>query len=217
MPEIVDTTQLVSDSTMPPTSSSRITLVTEKTADLNQRTAFGFWVYLMTDCILFAALFATYAVLHNNTNGGPNGRALFNLPYVLAETLILLTSSFSCGLALLALQRHSRRWLLLFLVITFGLGASFLGLELREFHHLANEGNSWQRSGFLSAFFTLVGTHGVHITVGLIWLAVLFQQTVKRGLTVQLSRKIQLFSMFWHFLDVVWIFIFTIVYLLGVI
>lgn len=183
--------------------------------DSDTKTIFGFWVYIMTDCILFASLFATYAVLHNNTNGGLSGRDLFSLPYILTETLLLLTSSFTCGLAMLALQARRRRQLLAWLGVTFVLGASFLGMELKEFHHLAAEGNSWHRSGFLSSYFTLVGTHGLHITVGLCWMLVLAWQLKSRGLTRHNVRRLTLLSMFWHFLDIVWIFIFTIVYLMG--
>jgi cytochrome o ubiquinol oxidase subunit 3 len=179
------------------------------------KTMFGFWVYLMTDCVLFASLFAVYAVLHGNTFGGPSGHELFKLPYVLLETMVLLTSSFTCGLAMIALQNRNKQQVLFWLGITFLLGASFLGLELSEFHHMAAEGNSWRRSGFLSSYFTLVGTHGLHITFGLIWMAILGVFTWKKGLTHTVRKRLMLFSLFWHFLDVVWIFIFTIVYLFG--
>jgi cytochrome o ubiquinol oxidase subunit 3 len=180
------------------------------------KTGFGFWVYLMTDCILFASLFATYAVLHGNTFGGPGGRELFSLPFVLTETLILLTSSFTAGLAMLGVHAGSRRQVLGWLAVTFVLGAAFLGLELSEFSKLVHEGNSWQRSAFLSSFFTLVSTHGLHIATGLLWMGTLMVQTVRRGLTAGTKRRLALLSMFWHFLDIVWIFIFTFVYLLGV-
>ncbi len=179
------------------------------------KTTFGFWVYLMTDCVLFATLFATYAVLHNNTFGGPSGRELFELPFVLTETLILLTSSFTCGLAVLAMHGRNIKAVLTWLGVTFLLGAAFLGMEMYEFTQLASEGNSWRRSGFLSAFFTLVGTHGLHITAGLLWIIVLAAQILRRGLTIHTTRRLTLFSLFWHFLDIVWIFIFTIVYLMG--
>lgn len=185
---------------------------------LNQQTdkvTFGFWVYLMTDCVLFASLFATYAVLHTSTFGGPPSFVLFNLPSVLLETLVLLTSSFTSGLALLAAQRHETDKTLDFLGVTFVLGALFLGLELSEFSHLIQSGNSWQASGFLSAFFTLVGTHGLHITVGLIWILVLLVRVYRRGISTATTRKLMIFSLFWHFLDIVWIFIFTFVYLMG--
>jgi cytochrome o ubiquinol oxidase subunit 3 len=180
-----------------------------------EKTTFGFWVYIMTDCVLFASLFAVYAVLHGNTFGGPGGRELFKLPYVLIETMALLTSSFTCGLALLAAQHRDRSQVLMWLGVTFLLGATFLGLELTEFRNLVVDGNSWRRSGFLSSYFTLVGAHGLHITVGLIWMAVVGWFTAKKGLTTTVRKRLQLLSLFWHFLDVVWIFIFTIVYLFG--
>lgn len=185
--------------------------------DTDAKTIFGFWVYLMTDCLLFASLFATFAVLRNNTYGGPSGSELFSLPFVLTETMLLLTSSFVCGLAMLAIHRHDKFQAIILLTITFLLGFAFLGLELSEFSKLAAEGNSWQRSGFLSAFFTLVGTHGLHITVGLLWGISMMIQLVKRGFTNGVVRRLTLFSLFWHFLDIIWIFIFSIVYLLGVI
>lgn len=180
------------------------------------KTTFGFWTYLMTDCVLFATLFAVYAVLHNNTFGGPAGKDIFELPFVLAETLILLTSSFTCGLATLAARAQQKTLTLLWLSVTCGLGAVFLGMELSEFAKLYTEGYSWQRSGFLSAFFTLVGTHGLHILSGLIWGSVLAVQVWRIGFSEGVSRRLTLFGMFWHFLDVVWIFIFTMVYLMGV-
>lgn len=184
-------------------------------AAATDKTVLGFWTYLMTDCVLFASLFAVYAVLHGNTFGGPSGHELFKLPYVMTETMVLLFSSFSCGLSLLAAQRRDRSQVLLWLGVTFLLGATFLGLELHEFRNMVLEGNSWRRSGFLSSYFTLVGTHGLHITIGLIWLVVTAVFMVKRGLTDSLLKRLTLFSLFWHFLDVIWIFIFTIVYLFG--
>lgn len=184
-------------------------------AQPSDKTTFGFWVYLMTDCVLFASLFATYAVLHNNTFGGPSGKELFSMPFVLTETLILLSSSFTCGLGLLAARQGRKQLAVAFLCITFILGAIFLGMEIHEFSALVHEGNSWQRSGFLSAFFTLVGTHGLHISAGLLWLLVLLGHIFRRGLTPSTLRRLGLFGMFWHFLDIIWIFIFTIVYLMG--
>ncbi len=185
-------------------------------AEGNSKTLLGFWIYLMTDCVLFASLFATYVVLHGNTFGGPDGEQIFRLPFVLAETLILLTSSFTCGLGFLAARAGQKRQVIGWFVVTFLLGAAFLGLELSEFRHLVAEGDSWRRSGFLSAFFTLVGTHGLHITIGLIWMLTMLYQTMKRGLTTSVVRKLTMLSMFWHFLDVIWIFIFTVVYLMGI-
>lgn len=179
------------------------------------KTSLGFWIYLMTDCVLFATLFATFAVLRLHTFGGPNGKELFSLPYVLTETMILLTSSFTCGLALLAAHRADRDKVIFWFAVTFLLGLSFVGMEVSEFHKLALEGNSWTRSAFLSSFFTLVGTHGLHISIGLLWIGVMLSQVVKRGLTSGVVRRLTLLSLFWHFLDIVWIFIYTIVYLLG--
>jgi cytochrome o ubiquinol oxidase subunit 3 len=176
----------------------------------------GFWIYLMTDCVLFASLFATFAVLRGNTFGGPDGAQLFSLPYVLTETLILLTSSFTCGLAMLAARQGAKQQVIFWFGLTFLLGAAFLGLELHEFSHLVQDGDSWRRSGFLSAFFTLVGTHGLHITIGLLWMLVMMVRTAITGLTSNTIRKLTMLSLFWHFLDIVWIFIFSIVYLMGV-
>lgn len=179
------------------------------------KTIFGFWVYIMTDCVLFASLFATYAVLHNNTAGGPGAAELFSLPFVLTETLILLTSSYTSGLGLLAAHRGKLNHVIAWFAITFLLGAAFLGLELHEFSNLVAEGHSWRTSGFLSSFFTLVGTHGLHITSGLIWMTILMMQVARKGLTAGTIKRLTLLSYFWHFLDIVWIFIFTVVYLLG--
>ena len=183
---------------------------------VSSKTIFGFWVYLMTDCMLFATLFATYAVLHNGTAGGPTSRELFNLPYALAQTLILLTSSFTSGVAMLSAHFNDKKKVVAWSCVTFLLGLAFLVMELREFHHFVVEGNSWQRSAFLSSYFTLVSTHGAHITAGLLWTMVLTTQILFRGLTTNTIRRLTCFSMFWHFLDIIWIFIFTIVYLMGV-
>jgi cytochrome o ubiquinol oxidase subunit 3 len=186
-------------------------------AQEDSKTLFGFWMYLMTDCVLFASLFATFAVLRHSTFGGPGGEELFSLPFVLAETLILLTSSFTCGLGILFARENKKNYTLALFGITFLLGVSFLYLEINEFHKLAIEGNSWRRSGFLSAFFTLVGTHGAHITAGLIWISVMMARVYKKGLTAVNIKRLTMLSLFWHFLDIVWIFIFTIVYMMGVI
>ena len=191
------------------------TLKTVTVEPEESKSLFGFWIYIMTDCVLFASLFATYAVLHGNTYGGPGAKELFSLNFVLAETLILLTSSFVCGLAMLAARRGDKRQVLMLFGLTFVLGLAFLGLELTEFHHLYAEGNSWRRSGFLSAFFTLVGTHGAHITSGLIWMGVMMVRVRQNGLTPVSLRRLGLLSLFWHFLDIIWIFIFTIVYPMG--
>lgn len=180
------------------------------------KTLLGFWMFIMTDIIIFSSLFATYAVLRNNTAGGPSGADIFNLPFVLTETIILLISSLTSGLMLLSARNGNRTMAIAWLLVTILLGASFLALEIYEFNLLINEGHSWTASGFLSSYFTLVGTHGAHIATGLIWATLLFIMLAKKGLDSFSLRRITLFSYFWHFLDIVWIFIFTIVYLLGV-
>lgn len=183
--------------------------------EADDRVMFGFWVYLMTDLLMFAVLFATYAVLHGNTVGGPTGRDLFRPPLALTETLILLTSSFTCGIGMIAARRGLKNQVLAWFGVTFMLGAAFLGIELSEFAEFIREGHTMQTNAFLSSFFTLVGTHGLHITSGLIWLMLILIFIMKRGLTKQNVRKLALLSLFWHFLDIVWIFIFTVVYLMA--
>jgi cytochrome o ubiquinol oxidase subunit 3 len=175
----------------------------------------GFWIYLMTDCVLFATLFAAYAVLRNNTFGGPSGHDLFHLPFVLAETVILLTSSYTSGLAMLAAHKGTKNALLAWLAITLVLGGAFLTMELSEFQTLLQDGNGWQRSAFLSSFFTLLGAHGLHILAGSVAMFILMIETYFRGLNGAVMKKLACLSLFWHFLDVVWIFIFTLVYLIG--
>lgn len=189
--------------------------MTNHEAAANDRVLFGFWVYLMTDLLMFSILFAVYAVLHGNTAGGPGGRELFSLPLALAETLILLTSSFTCGIGMMAARRGHKGQVLAWFGITFVLGLAFLGLELREFAEFIHEGHTMRSSAFLSSFFTLVGTHGLHITSGLLWMGITLAFTMVRGLTPGMVRKLTLLSLFWHFLDIVWIFIFTIVYLMA--
>jgi len=181
----------------------------------SDKTSFGFWVYLMSDCILFAALFATYAVLQGATFGGPAGHDIFSLPFVFIETLLLLTSSFTAGLALIMAYRGKRNLVLGLLATTLILGASFLAMAFIEFRSLILERNGPQTSAFLSAFFTLVGTHGLHVFLGSIWMSFLGVFIYLRGFTEANVRKLVCFTIFWHFLDVVWIFIFTFVYVLG--
>ncbi len=180
-----------------------------------ERTNLGFWLYLMTDLMLFGSLFAAFIVLSGVHGGAGNYSDVFSLDFVLVETMILLTSSFICGLAILLLARGARQAGLIMLGLTGLLGVVFLGLELYEFTHLVAEGHSWTTNGFFSSYFTLVGTHGLHILVGLIWLVFLLVRIRRIGLTSQTSRQLTLFGVFWHFLDIVWIFIFTIVYLMG--
>jgi cytochrome o ubiquinol oxidase subunit 3 len=183
----------------------------------DSKATLGFWIYLMTDCVLFASLFAVYAVMRGSTFGGPSGRELFSLPFVLTETMLLLTSSFTCGLTILAARTFNKRAVLIALSLTFLLGAAFLVLELSEFHKLVVEGNSWRRSGFLSSYFTLVATHGLHIAVGLLWMVVNGLRIARQGIGVVTTRRLTLFSLFWHFLDIIWIVIFSMVYLVGAI
>ncbi len=195
--------------------SDLIRVVDAEQATRNERKALGFWIYIMTDCVLFATLFATYAVLHGNVFGGPAGKDIFNLPFVLAETLILLTSSFTMGLATIMAAKGNRHQAYTWLAATFILGFSFLMMEISEFGSLIIDGNGPSRSAFLSSFFTLVGTHGLHITVGLLWILVMLWRFYKHGLKKQDLHRLSLLALFWHFLDVIWIFIFTIVYLMG--
>lgn len=186
--------------------------------DAYSRTILGFWCYLMTDCILFGTLFASYAVLQHGTFGGPTSHDIFALDTAFVETMILLLSSITCGFAILASYRANSKYHIIgWLLITFALGATFVGIELHEFANLVYEGNSWKRSAFLSSFFTLVGTHGTHVTFGLLWMLVIMGQLLFYSVTVDTFRRLVVFNMFWHFLDLVWIFIFTFVYLIGVI
>lgn len=184
--------------------------------DTFSRTILGFWIYLMTDCLLFATLFATYAVLHQSTFGGPGPKDLFELPYVFLETMILLLSSLFCGLSVIATYKNNKIHVLGWLILTFILGASFIALEFHEFADLIGNGHSFRQSAFLSAFFTLVGTHGLHVSFGLLWILVLFFQIIFLGINTSTFRRLVTFSLFWHFLDLIWIFIFTFVYLMGV-
>ena len=179
-------------------------------------TLLGFWLYLMSDCLVFACLFAMYGVLGRSYAGGPTGAELFDLPLVAVNTSLLLLSSITYGFAMLEMQKNRLRGTLAWLVITGALGAGFIGIELHEFAHLIQEGAGPQRSAFLSSFFTLVGTHGLHVTFGLVWLATLLVQLIRHGLIEANRRRLMCLSMFWHFLDVVWIGVFTFVYLMGV-
>ncbi|MFN0222698.1 cytochrome o ubiquinol oxidase subunit III [Paenibacillus sp. KR2-11] len=184
--------------------------------DLESMKTFGFWLFLITDCILFGTLFATYIVLRGNTNGGPTPEELFQMPMILAETFILLTSSFTSGLAVLAMHQGKVKQLIGWLIVTALLGASFIGLEVTEFVHMVHEGAKISTSAFLSGFFALVGTHGLHVSLGLVWMVGLMLQLRRRGITPVTKRKVEVLSLYWHFLDVVWIFVLTVVYLMGV-
>ncbi|WP_429035279.1 cytochrome o ubiquinol oxidase subunit III [Aeromonas media] len=184
--------------------------------DAGTTKVFGFWIYLMSDCILFATLFATYAVLVNGTAGGPAGKDIFELPFVFAETMLLLLSSITFGFGMLAMNKNKVSAVNTWLLVTFILGAGFIAMEIYEFHHLIVNDAGPDRSGFLSAFFTLVGTHGIHVTSGLIWIIVMMVLIAKKGLTERNRTRLMCLSLFWHFLDVVWICVFTVVYLMGV-
>lgn len=178
-------------------------------------TLLGFWIYLMSDCLIFAILFACYAVLGGNYAAGPAPKDLFDLNLIAINTAMLLFSSITYGFALLQMQRGSVRGTQRWLAITGMFGLAFLAIEIYEFQHLIHLGATPQRSAFLSAFFTLVGTHGLHVTFGLIWLVTLIVQLNKHGLIAANKRRVMCLSMFWHFLDVIWIGVFTIVYLMG--
>lgn len=179
-------------------------------------TLLGFWLYLMSDCLIFAILFSTYAVLGGNYAAGPAPKDLFELPLVAVNTTMLLLSSITYGFAMLQMANRNLRNTLIWLAITAVFGLCFIGIELHEFHNMIVEGATPQRSAFLSAFFTLVGTHGLHVTFGLIWLVTLMIQISVHGLTEANQRRLTCLSLFWHFLDVIWIGVFTFVYLLGV-
>jgi cytochrome o ubiquinol oxidase subunit 3 len=196
----------------------------------DDKVTFGFWVYLMSDCVLFAGLFATYAVLQGQTFGSATIYEITNLPYVFIETMLLLTSSFTMGIAVVAAnaRKEGKTWpnglestllwhwrLLIPLILTLILGLGFLGMEAHEFMHLIAEGSGPDKSAFLSAFFALLGTHGLHVLVGSVWMLVVIAHVFVKGLTPATLRKLTCLSLFWHFLDIIWIFIFTLVYLMG--
>jgi cytochrome o ubiquinol oxidase subunit 3 len=178
--------------------------------------AYGFWVFLLSDIVMFSALFAAYAVLARATAGGPGGAQLFSQASVAIETACLLVSSYTCGLMSLAVGSRRRAATYFFAVVTFVLGATFLALEIREFAGMIAIGATPQRSAFLSAFFTLVGCHGLHVTAGLIWLAIMMAQVEIKGFRATVERRLLCFALFWHALDIVWVWLFTVVYLMGV-
>jgi cytochrome o ubiquinol oxidase subunit 3 len=178
--------------------------------------AYGFWIFLLSDIVMFAALFAAYAVLKDGTAGGPAGAQLFNQVTAAIETACLLASSYTCGLMSLAINARRRLATYLFAAVTFVLGAAFLALEFREFASMIANGAAPQSSAFLSAFFTLVGCHGLHVTVGLIWLVVMMAQVAFMGFRASVERRLLCFSLFWHALDIIWVGLFTVVYLMGV-
>ena len=178
--------------------------------------AYGFWIFLLSDIVMFSALFATYAVLVHATNGGPDGAELFNQTSVAIETACLLLSSYACGLMSLAINARNRAVTYIAALVTFALGATFVALEIREFVGMIARGATPDRSAFLSAFFTLVGCHGLHVTIGLLWLAVMMAQVATRGFRETVQRRLFCFSLFWHALDIIWVGLFTVVYLIGI-
>ena len=177
--------------------------------------AYGFWIFLLSDFILFAGLFAAHAVLSDQTAGGPTGAELFNLRNVFIETMCLLFSSYTCGLGALSAERRQSGHFLIFAALTFVLGAAFLVIESTEFAGMVSKGAGPSRSAFLSGFFTLVGTHGVHVTGGLLWLIYMVAQVGTKGLRPHVLRRLLCWSLFWHALDIVWVGVFTLVYLMG--
>jgi cytochrome o ubiquinol oxidase subunit 3 len=190
-------------------------LVDEHEHPEGMSTMLGFWIYLMSDCLIFAMLFATYGVLGGNYAAGPSPKDLFELPLVALNTSMLLLSSITYGFAMLTMDKGQVKATQLWLAVTGLFGLAFVGIELSEFAHMIHEGATPQRSAFLSSFFTLVGTHGLHVSCGLIWLVTLMVQVSQRGLIEANKRRLMCLSLFWHFLDVVWIGVFTFVYLMG--
>jgi cytochrome o ubiquinol oxidase subunit 3 len=176
---------------------------------------YGFWIFLLSDIVMFSAFFATYAVLVGQTAGGPSGRELFDLRNTGIETACLLLSSFTCGLASIGAQARRGSWFYTAMAATFILGAAFISLEVREFVGLVARGAGPTRSAFLSAFFTLVGCHGLHVTAGLLWLLTMMAQVFAKGYRADILRRILCFSLFWHALDIIWVALFTVVYLMG--
>jgi cytochrome o ubiquinol oxidase subunit 3 len=176
---------------------------------------YGFWLFVLSDIVLFSALFATYAALSHATDGGPTSNELFDRTLVAVETLALLVSSFICGLAMIAAKRRNMAWTQIWLLVTGLLGAVFLAIELYEFGHMIHIGAGPQRSAFLSSFFTLVGCHGAHVTAGLLWIGTMMAQVWAKGFRPEIVRRLLCLSIFWHALDIIWVAIFTIVYLIG--
>jgi cytochrome o ubiquinol oxidase subunit 3 len=184
--------------------------------DLESLKQFGFWLFMITDVILFATLFATFIVLRDNTASGPIGSQLIEMNGIIVSTFILLTSSFTSGLALLSMNKGDKKGLILWLAISALLGLSFIYLEVNEFMHLVHEGAKISTSAYWSAFYTLVGAHGLHVSIGIVWMTSIIIQLTKRGITPVTKRKVNIISLYWHFLDAVWIFVFSIVYLMEV-
>ena len=190
-------------------------LVTDVHHDTNATDVFGFWMYILSDCILFATLFATYLVLAHPGSVAPSLKSYIRLPYVLAETAALLISNFVFGLAVLSFYRHKLRQTQIWLILSFLLGIVFVGMELNEFVDMSREGFNWSTNAAASAFFTLVGTHGLHVSIGLLWILIMLVQLSIFKIGRVTERRITYLGLFWNFLDIVWIFLFTIVYLMG--
>jgi len=185
----------------------------EYQTEQNRMNILGFWIFLGAEIILFGTLFAMYGVLNARYAGGPTPKDLFEIKGIMIETILLLTSSFTCGLAIYEMRRNNRNGLLLWFIITLLLGAGFVFMEVTEFINYVHEGATMQTSAFLSSFFVLLGTHGLHVSMGIGWATMVIIQILRRGLTPVTARKTYIIGLYWHFLDVVWIFIFTFVYL----
>jgi len=196
-------------------SQHELELAAEGPAPTRTVVAYGFWIFLLSDIIMFSGLFAAYAVLWDHTAGGPTGRELFDLHNVFIETACLLFSSYTCGLGALSAEHHRRERFYLYSALTFLLGAAFLYIEISEFADMIGKGTGPSRSAFLSSFFTLVGMHGAHVTSGLLWLIYMVAQVAVKGLRPHVLRRLLCFSLFWHALDIIWVGVFTMVYLLG--
>lgn len=190
-------------------------LIEHEHHDNTPMNVYGFWIYILSDCILFATIFAAFAVLRHNFFGNPDVLHETNLLYVFKETVALLASSFTFGLGMIAMYRQDTKAMMRWLLLTFALGAAFVVMEVNEFINLYNDGAGWQTSAAMSAFYTLVGTHGLHVSVGLIWIAAMMLQLKLFGLNQTTARRMTYLGLFWAFLDIVWIFVFTIVYLMG--
>jgi cytochrome o ubiquinol oxidase subunit III len=189
-------------------------VMTEHAHQMEMKT-FGFWIYLMSDLVIFSVLFATYTVHGQNYAGEPDPKQLFDLPYLFVETMLLLISSVTYGFSMVALQTQKRNLVLAGLIATFFLGLGFVSMEIHEFYGMIMAGNGPDRSSFLSSFFTLVGTHGIHVSFGLIWIIIMMIQVIRTGFTDGVRSRLMRLSLFWHFLDIVWVGVFTVVYLLG--
>lgn len=193
------------------------TTTTQLQPQENSQDVFGFWLYIMSDCLIFACLFATFVVLRNNTYGGPGMKEITDLPYVLVETIFLLMSSFTYGMSILRMYRNHWQGVIIWLLVTLLFGLAFVVMEVNEFTHLILEGHGPQSSAAMSAFFSLVGTHGLHVSIGLLWMLLMMVQLSIFKLTPATRRRLTYLGLFWAFLDIVWIFVFTVVYLMGVV